>query len=152
VGILHHGKPSEPVLKIDPNERLAEIETYEKASREHLERNQKEANERWERQQHIEKIGDEAIHTKVNSAIPLDLLVRLKRYQGIIGRYCRHIRFIKMIVTWEEGVVSFWFTACVLATGFLSLLLPWAFIMTWTSRTIVWVSFSVGLIVCAANV
>jgi hypothetical protein len=136
--ILHHGKSSASIQKIDQNEGLKEAQAYEKAWQERLEKEQKEAAERAARQEHINAIGDESIHTKLSGMIPLDLLERLARYQGMIGQYCRYARFIKIIVTWEEGIVSFWFTACFLAAGLIALLLPWAFILTWTGRILVW--------------
>jgi hypothetical protein len=42
------------------------------------------------------------------------------------------------ISQWEESVVSFWITACFLVGGIVSLILPWAFILVWTSRILVW--------------
>jgi hypothetical protein len=51
---------------------------------------------------------------------------------------CRKFRFFKMIMTWEESIVSFWITAGFLAAGLVSLLLPWAFILTWVGRMAVW--------------
>ena len=62
----------------------------------------------------INSIEGVNIHTEVSQqgVIPLDLLVRLGRYQGIIGKVCRKFRFVKIILTWEESVVSFWGKLC----------------------------------------
>ena len=136
--ILFCGESSVPIKNIQANEGLEETEAYERERNDRLERDLKDAATRAARQAHIDSIGDESIHTKMQAGIPLDLLKRLTRYQGMIARYCRYLRFIKIIVTWEESIVSFWITACFLAAGLVSLLLPWAFILTWTSRLVVW--------------
>lgn len=44
-------------------------------------------------------------------------------------------------MTWEESIVSFWITAVFLAAGLVSLLLPWAFILTWVGRITIWFLF-----------
>jgi hypothetical protein len=46
--------------------------------------------------------------------------------------------FLIFVFAGEESIVSFWFTACFLVAGLISLFLPWAFILTWMGRGIVW--------------
>ena len=115
-------------------------QAYERRQNQRLEQDRKIALKKAALQQQISTIGDEDMSTKVSTqgAIPLELLNRLARYQGIIGRLCSKFRFIKMILTWEESVVSFWITATLLFAGAVTLLLPWAFILTWSGRIITW--------------
>ena len=115
-------------------------QAYERQLNRRLEHDRKIALKRAALEEQISTIGDENISTKVSTqgAIPLELLNRLARYQGIIGRLCRKFRFIKIIVTWEESVLSFWITAGLLFAGLVTLLLPWAFILTWTGRLVTW--------------
>lgn len=137
--ILRTGKsPVDRNYRIEPGEGVAETEAYEKAWKERLEKDAEEAAAAAARQQHIEKVGDDAIQTKMTALIPIDLLDRLGRYQGILGRLTRQVRYVKIITTWEEGIVSFKMTAFLLAAGCVMLLLPWAFILTWTSRFVVY--------------
>jgi RNA binding exosome subunit len=44
---------------------------------------------------------------------------------------------VKIILLWEESVISFWITAVFLGIGLVSLVLPWAFILTWLGRIVV---------------
>ena len=59
-------------------------------------------------------------------------------FLAVISGICRYLRFVKIIMTWEESIVSFWITAVFLAAGLVSLILPWCFILTWTGRTVMW--------------
>jgi hypothetical protein len=135
--VLQKGQSSVSTRPINPHQGAKEAEAYEKAWSDRLEKDQKFAATQAAMQAELTTLGDMSIQTKLGG-IPLDLLERLGRYQGIIARYCRYCRFIKIIVTWEESVVSFWITACFLAVGLVSLLLPWAFILLWAGRILVW--------------
>jgi hypothetical protein len=136
--VLQTGQSSVSTRPINPHQGAKEAEAYEKAWSERLEKDQKFAATQAALQAEITTLGDVSIQTKLGGSIPLDLLERLGRYQGMIARYCRYCRFIKIIVTWEESVVSFWITACFLTAGLVSLLLPWAFILLWAGRILVW--------------
>ncbi len=137
--ILSTGKSPTPVSAIKEYEGEAAAQAYEKAWKGRLEQDRLIAEEQWKLQEKLNKIGDDNISTKLSpSAIPLDILARLARWQGMAGQYCRHLRFIKIILTWEESVVSFWITAVFLAAGFVTMLLPWRFILTWSGRVLVW--------------
>jgi len=136
--VLHHGKSSGSYHEIAPDENVDKITAYEAAWTERVEKDLQDAAEAAARQQELLDMGDESIQTKFSGMIPLDLLQRLARYQGIVGRLLLKMRFIKIILTWEEGMISFWITAGFLGAGFVSLILPWAFILTWTSRLLVW--------------
>jgi hypothetical protein len=164
--ILWTGKSSLPVKRIAAEEGLEQTRAYDKAWEDRLAKDQKKRDEEYARIEALNDIGNDKIHTKTDGMlIPLDLLVRMARYQNIIGsKYrkkskiqyasvndwglirislcetgiCRKFRFFKMIMTWEESIVSFWITAGFLGAGLVSLLLPWAFILTWVGRLTVW--------------
>ena len=136
--ILKTGKSPRLERSIKSNQGAKEAEKYEKEWEKRLEKDTDLAAKQYEMQQEIAAIGDEAIHTKAPMGIPLDMIVRLTRYQGIVGRMCKKMRLVKSVVTWEEGTVSFWITFTFLAAGFISLLLPWMFILQWGSRIVVW--------------
>jgi hypothetical protein len=137
--LLRTGKSSTTVESIKEFEGHEAATAYENEWQKRLEQDRMLAERRTELESQINSIGDDNISTKVaKSAIPLDLLNRLTRYQGLIGRWCGKFRFIKIIVTWEESIVSFWFTAVFLAAGLVSLILPWNFILLWTARIVIW--------------
>ena len=52
---------------------------------------------------------DVNIQTKVQkqSLIAGNIFDRLGRYQGMMSRMCKKFRFMKMVLTWEESMVSF---------------------------------------------
>lgn len=132
-------KPSDAVIeRIEKYEGANDAAAYEKAWQERLEKDEAFAAQQSAMQQEIMDIGDETIQTKMESMIPLDLLVRLARYQAIVGRICKKFRMVKIVLTWEESYLSFWITASFLLVGLASLLLPWSFILLWTGRLVVW--------------
>jgi hypothetical protein len=142
LSLLQKGVSAAPITSIKENEGHDAAQAYEGAWKKRLEEDLLVAEKKAALQQQINTIGDDTISTKVLAGgIPLDLVVRLGRYQGIVGRVCRSFRLIKIIVTWEEGVVTFLITAGFLVAGLLSLFLPWAFILTWTGRLVVWAFF-----------
>eukprot|EP00934_Nitzschia_sp_Nitz4_P008726 Nitzschia sp. Nitz4//scaffold61_size107673//28299//31553//NITZ4_004228-RA/size107673-snap-gene-0.43-mRNA-1//1//CDS//3329555689//8716//frame0 len=137
--ILWAGNSPTQGTNIKAFESAERAKAYEEAWANRRKDDLRMAEERLKLQEELMKIGDDNISTKTpQSAIPLDLLERLSRWQGIIGRYCGYFRFIRVIVTWEESVVSFWITAGLLGGGIVLMLLPWRFILTWVSRIVVW--------------
>ena len=107
--ILRTGKAPTPVSMIKEYEGAEEAKAYENAWKARLEEDQLVAAHQLKLQTELNEIGDDNISTKIplKGAIPLDILVRLTRWQGIAGTYCGYFRIIKIIVTWEESVVSF---------------------------------------------
>lgn len=140
LNILRTGKSSIPVKAIREYEGAEAAKAYELAWEKRVEKDRKIAEKKAELLQEINNIGDVNIHTEVSNQafIPVDLLNRLGRYQGIVGRMCRKFRFVKIILTWEESIVSFLVTATFLSAGLVALLLPWGFILTWAGRIIAW--------------
>lgn len=147
--LLREGKSNAPILSIKEFEGDKAAQGYEQEWGKRLEEDRKVAEKRAALQQEIDAIGDDTISTKLSNAgpIPLELLNRLGRYQRIIGNICKKFRLCKIIVTWEESVVSFWITAVFLTSGLFALLLPWGFILTWTSRFLVWGLFGPHMMV-----
>ena len=138
--LLRTGESPRPITSIKESEGSEAAQAYDQAWSKRLEEDRKVAEKKAELQVHLDSIGDENISTisSLGSIIPLDLLNRLQHYQGILGRVCKFFRLIKIIVTWEESVVSFWMTAGFLLAGIVSLILPWTFLLTWIGRLIVW--------------
>ena len=138
--LLHTGRSRTPITSIQKLEGDEAAKAYESEWKDRLEEDKRVAAKRAALQQEIKTIGDDTISTKLSaeSAIPLELLDRLGRYQRILGRFCKKCRLFKIIVTWEESVVSFWITAGFLAAGLIALFLPWGFILTWLGRILVW--------------
>eukprot|EP00977_Amphora_coffeiformis_P009088 scaffold2069_cov187-Amphora_coffeaeformis.AAC.5 len=140
VEVLKTGRSSLRIRRIKSKEGFKATEAYETDWNNRMAKDLDEANRRAEMMKQLNDLGNEKIQTKMvaENMIPIELLGKLARWQGIIGRYCGYFRFIKIILTWEESIVSFWITACFLVAGLVSLILPWAFLLTWISRLVVW--------------
>ena len=137
--LLLTGRTTTPLQSIKENEGAEAAKKMELEWQKRIDDDLKIAEKKAELNQIIDEIGDDNIHTNVSQrVIPLDMLNRLTRYQGIIRRLCDKFRFIKIIFTWEESMVSFWLTTAFLGIGLVSLLLPWGFILTWVGRFLVW--------------
>ncbi len=106
--ILRTGKASTPVKHIKEFEGAEAAEAYELAWKKRVDKDAKMILKRAELLKEISEI-DVNIETQVenSSLIPVDLLNRLGRYQGILSRMCKKFRFIKIILTWEESIISF---------------------------------------------
>ncbi|GKY99261.1 hypothetical protein MPSEU_000881300 [Mayamaea pseudoterrestris] len=135
---LHHGRSSLLVQSIQPDEGRAVAASYEAAWSQRMEVDRKFAATRAQLIQEVSDFGNDIIHTKQSDLIPLDLLEKLSYYQALLGQYCKYFRFVKIIATWEESIISFWITAIFLVAGIVSLVVPWAFILRWIGRTCVW--------------
>jgi hypothetical protein len=140
VEVLRTGRSSLRIRNIKSREGSKATDAYDAAWNERVAKDLDAATKRAEMKKQLDDMGSEQIHTKMvaGNVIPIELLGRLARYQGMIGRCCRKFRLIKIILTWEESILSFWITACFLAAGLISLILPWAFILTWLGRIVVW--------------
>jgi len=140
LNILRTGESSVPIKCIREFEGAEEAKAYELAWKKRVDKDRKIALKKAELLQEISDIGDVNIHTEVSNQglIPVDIMNRLGRYQGILGRMCRKFRFVKIILTWEESIVSFLVTATFLSAGLIALVLPWGFILTWIGRILVW--------------
>jgi len=137
--ILLRGDSQLAIKRINANQGREEGEAYEKAYLKREQDDYKKAEKRAELQRELDTVGDEAIHTEVQQmGIPLDLLVRLGRYQGYIGIVCRFFRKVRVVLLWEDSISSFWITAYFLGAGIVSLILPWSFILTWVGRIVVY--------------
>jgi hypothetical protein len=140
IELLRTGTSQTPIKSINAQEGWEATKQNEKAWKERLERDQKIAERKSQLEARISHL-EEDFSTKVAlGGLPIskEWMAKLGRWQGIIGNILKKFRMIKIIASWEESVVSFWITAAFLAAGLVSLLLPWAFILTWTSRIFVW--------------
>jgi len=84
--ILVTGKSSLSTKRIAPREGWEATQAYDKAWEDRMARDQKIRDEKYARVKELNDIGDDKISTKTDGMlIPVDLLVRMARYQGIIG-------------------------------------------------------------------
>ena len=42
-------------------------------------------------------------------------------------------------MNWNESIIAFFLTLTLFGAGFVALFVPWRFILSWTTRTVVWV-------------
>ena len=108
LSILRTGKSSTPTKLIKEFEGAEAAEAYELAWQKRVDRDMEIALKRAELLQELSDI-DVNIQTKVQqqSLIAGSIFDRLGRYQGMMSRMCKKFRFLKMILTWEESIVSF---------------------------------------------
>jgi hypothetical protein len=88
--------------------------------------------------------GDTDITTKTGSGMMSSIdvfkpfLYPIQQYLGLAVGY---VRVTRNIVVWEECYITFWITlgSFILSVAFI--FVPWAFIMKWSARLIVWTLF-----------
>jgi len=61
--------------------------------------------------------------------------------QQALGTVCNGIRFTRNVIIWEENYFSFWVTLGSFVLAFCCLFVPWAFLIKWTTRIVVWTLF-----------
>lgn len=125
--------------RVLPSEYREISQEYENTLKNWREEYEDELDSRYAMEEKLMSIGDENIHTEIaNQLIPVDLLERLGRYQGILGRLCIKLRVVKSVITWEDSITSFWITAACLSVGLITLAFPWGFLLHFTGRVVVW--------------
>ena len=119
---------------------------YEKFYTDRLEEDNAQYEKQVELSQKLLEISNDAnICTKVkaNSPLvdPISAVVgtRLLPYQQRLSEICGTLRYYRNILNWNESVVSFWITMIFFGLALLSLLIPWGFVLRWSSRLVVWV-------------
>ena len=142
--ILMTGKSHHTASIIEPLEGYKEAIKYDKMWKDRLE----EDDARWAKQAELDakvkNISDESIiRTKAKSnavADPISSLAgaRLLPYQQRLSRYCNKIRYIRNILNWTESIESFRLTLLCFVCGAAALIIPWAFILKWSARIVVW--------------
>jgi len=135
--ILLGRKSALSVVQIKPYEGAKESLEREQKWQQRREQVQRLAATRTALDEEMKILGNDKIHTE-RSGLELDLVMRLSRYTRILGRACRFFRFAKYIILWEYPVLSLFLTLFLTVGGVVSIFLPWAFLMTWTGRIIVW--------------
>ena len=53
--------------------------------------------------------------------------------------YCEIMRKMKLILVWQENLLSFWVTLGCLVTGVTLLVLPTMFLIQWACRLLIWI-------------
>eukprot|EP00956_Cyclotella_meneghiniana_P020727 scaffold36991_cov79-Cyclotella_meneghiniana.AAC.3 len=142
--ILMTGKSHHTPSIIEPLQGYKEAIKYEKMWKDRL----AEDDARWakaaELDAKVKNISDESIiRTKAKSnavADPISSLAgaRLLPYQQRLSRYCNKIRYVRNILNWTESIESFRLTLLCFACGAAALIIPWAFILKWSARIVVW--------------
>jgi len=151
LSVLLYGKQLSIQKKVDikPNENKEEAALYRKELEDRL---LKEAEEREEQFLEYTKVQEE--QTKFNAEVSslerksiIDskeavLLAPFKAiiypYQMMLVNIVYALRFTSSIFSWENSYTSFWITLISFVLFLVCLVIPWAFILTWLMRIIVW--------------
>lgn len=59
--------------------------------------------------------------------------------QQFLHAICVALRVTKSVIVWRDSYVSFWIVTACFVTSFTLLWIPWAFLLSWTFKVIVWV-------------
>jgi len=76
----------------------------------------------------------EGLKTRFN---PLKIF--LEPIQQFLRDWCRKLRVVKSIVTWEENFYAFWITTSCFIASILLFFIPWGWVFRWLIRLIVWI-------------
>eukprot|EP00587_Corethron_hystrix_P002452 CAMPEP_0113307344 /NCGR_PEP_ID=MMETSP0010_2-20120614/6228_1 /TAXON_ID=216773 ORGANISM="Corethron hystrix, Strain 308" /NCGR_SAMPLE_ID=MMETSP0010_2 /ASSEMBLY_ACC=CAM_ASM_000155 /LENGTH=610 /DNA_ID=CAMNT_0000162183 /DNA_START=312 /DNA_END=2141 /DNA_ORIENTATION=- /assembly_acc=CAM_ASM_000155 len=126
-------------ISIDAYEGWEVNQAHEEREKRWLEEKSKDKEKIIKKMERLEELGNEAISTEVASnVIPLHIFSKLHALQSYTEEKLKQIRVVKLILSWEDGNLSFLVTAISLMIALVSLLLPWSVILTWTGRSIVW--------------
>ena len=146
--ILIHGKPhaAEKGVRIKSNQGQEEHSKLEEVWKQRLADEDADYAKQVDLDAKIKTITDGAnvrTRTKAKLAIvdPISALAgaRLLPYQQRLAGYCNRLRYIRNVLTWNESIVSFFLTLVFFGAGFVSLFIPWRFLLLWTSRLTVWI-------------
>jgi hypothetical protein len=85
LNVLLSGHSTPTFNRINAFEGAEKAKQYEDAWKKRLDADMEAAEKMAKLQQELQRVGDDAIQTTVTAGIPIDLLARLSRYQGIIG-------------------------------------------------------------------
>ena len=130
---------------IEPLEGYKEAVKYEQLWQDRLD----EDDARWAKQAELDArvkdISDESIirtKAKANApmADPISSLAgaRLLPYQQRLGGYCKKIRYARNVLNWSESATAFRLTLVCFCCGSAALFVPWAFLLKWSARLVVW--------------
>jgi len=151
LSVLLYGKQLSIQKKVDikPNENKEEAALYRKELEDRL---LKEAEEREEQfleytkaQEEQTKFVAEVTSLERKSIIHSKEAVLLAPFKAIIYPYqmmlvniVYALRYTSSIFSWENSYISFWITLISFVLFLVCLVIPWAFILTWSMRIIVW--------------
>eukprot|EP00545_Synedropsis_sp_CCMP1620_P013185 CAMPEP_0119011176 /NCGR_PEP_ID=MMETSP1176-20130426/5499_1 /TAXON_ID=265551 /ORGANISM="Synedropsis recta cf, Strain CCMP1620" /LENGTH=1142 /DNA_ID=CAMNT_0006963953 /DNA_START=65 /DNA_END=3493 /DNA_ORIENTATION=+ len=58
--------------------------------------------------------------------------------QQNLHKLCIGSRITRSLITWQEPLYAFWIATACLIVGIVFLVVPWAFLMRWTIRVVIW--------------
>merc|ERR1711862_898329 len=136
---------------IEPNEHKEEAIMYWKDLEDQLLKHKKEKEEQaleaTKAQEEQNKFNSEVeeVKTGLNIAnankeniIMAPLKPLLYPIQLLLGKVVYTLRFTSSVFLWQSSYVSFWVTFTSLVLFLVFLIIPWAFIITWVMRILVW--------------
>lgn len=141
-----HGKTlDESPTEILPMEGYKEAVKYEKRWTDRMNEDNRQRARQADFLARLQEVNDESnIRTKSKSKLKFDLLdqmlaPKLLYYQQWLSSICLQIRFVRNVFNWSEAEIAFFVTLALFGSSVIALLVPWAFLLRWTSRVIAWV-------------
>lgn len=139
-----------PPKKIAAHENEEEAKEEEKRQKERIEKARKQAEAYLQAQNELlaehegmmAQVGDQTADTDISSKkgkVSIDpLKFILYPIQQYLAKACHALRTVRCILTWDEPYISYIITLAAFAIGIVFLIVPWAFIIRWTSRLVSW--------------
>ncbi|KAL7438824.1 hypothetical protein ACHAXM_006457 [Skeletonema potamos] len=144
--ILVHGESLDGIPEeIQPMENYKETVKYEKRWTDRMNEDDKQYAKQADLYARIQQVTDETnIRTKSKSKLKgalIDQILapKLLWYQTWLSSICVKIRLVRNIFNWNEPEIAFFITLALFGSSFAALFVPWAFLLRWTSRVVVWV-------------
>jgi hypothetical protein len=139
-----------PPGKIAAHENEEQAMEEERRQQERIEKARKQAEEYLKAQNEMlaehesmmAQVGDQTADTDISSKkgkVSVDpLKFILYPIQQVLATVCGALRTVKSILLWDEPYISYIITLAAFAIGIVFLIVPWAFLIRWTSRLVSW--------------
>lgn len=139
-----------PPTRIAAHENEVESKAEEKERKDRIEKAEKQAEEYNKAQMELlqeheammAQVGDQNADTDIstqNGGMSIDpLKFILYPIQQYLAMACNALRLVKNFVIWDEPYVAYIITLASFAIGVVFLIVPWAFLIRWTSRILAW--------------
>ncbi len=144
--ILVHGESLDGIPEeIQPMENYKEYVKYEKRWTDRMNEDNMQYAKQADFYARLQQVTDETnIRTKSKSKLKgalIDQILapKLLWYQQWLSSICLKIRLVRNIFNWSEAEIAFFVTLALFGSSFVALFVPWAFLLRWTSRVVVWV-------------
>lgn len=143
--IFVHGESHDIPNAIRPMEGFKESVKYEKRWTDRMNEDNKQYARQADLDARLQQVCDETnIRTKSKSKLRGALIDKILEpkllwYQQWLSQVCVKIRLIRNVFMWSEAEVAFFITIALFGSSFVALFIPWAFLLRWTSRVVVWV-------------